>query len=289
MPRLAAESAKTALGNCAMGLVPSLFPFIAVVGIINSSGFSEILAKVFGKPVEFIFGVKRECISAIILGALGGFPIGAVCARELYLKGALTRDEAERLLSFTNNASPAFCIGTVGIAFFNSASFGIKLYVFQLVSAIIIGISGRKKTSEKRRQIYSRKPPKISELITKSVTDSGFTMLKICSFAVFFAIVGDVVCAVFEHHFGITVCTAVVSLFELTLAARRCVELGSIGRLLCSFAVGFSGLSVHMQVASVVSDCPVSMTKYYLAKLIQGFMCMGFMLISNQMSSLLFS
>ncbi len=284
-PRIAAESVKGALSLCVTGLIPSLFPFIVTVGIIDSSGLSVVISKLLGRPIEFFFSVPREAVSAVILGAVGGFPIGAVCVRRLYISGSLTKDEAERLLCFTNNASPAFCIGVIGISLFNSTGFGVRLFLCQLAAAIIIGLFGRRRTHKSHATTPAPRNS-VSQIITSSIGDGGITMLKICSFAVFFAVAGDVICLVCQYYIGTAACTMSAAVTELTLAARKCAELGgTAGKLICAFAVGFSGMSVHLQTASVLSDCDISMSKYYKAKLMQGILCAVFVLISCQASS----
>ena len=89
-PSAVANSARAALNLCASGLIPSLFPFIVLVSVINSSGLSCLISRCFGSPLEWLLGIPKPATTAVILGALGGFPIGAVCTRELYLKGEIT-------------------------------------------------------------------------------------------------------------------------------------------------------------------------------------------------------
>lgn len=270
-PNLAAGSVRSALEVCAVGLIPSLFPFIVLVSIINSSGLSAQIARVIGYPLGCLFGINSRASSAILLGALGGFPIGAVCARELYSKGDVTKAEAERLIAFTNNASPAFCIGAVGTALFSDTSFGVRLYIAQISAAIIIGILGRKKTCVSTIPDLVPSRASISESVTSAISGAAVSMLKICAFTVFFAVVGDALCAVLHHYFGSTAAALGALLCELTLGARMCSVLDSgISRVLCALAIGWSGISVHLQVASILSDSGLSMRRYYICKLIQG-------------------
>ncbi len=282
-PALAAESVKSALHVCAMGLIPSLFPFIVLVNMMRTSGMSEWVSGTFGRPIAWLFGIDEQCAYAVILGSLGGFPIGAICASELYMSGAIDKPSAERLLSFTNNASPAFCIGAIGISLFSDAALGVKLYFCQLASAVIIGIVQRqsyKPTQRiKKRSVSSLQ---ISDILTRSVTAGGETVFKICIFAIFFAVIGDALCVVSNRFFGESAATVSAAICELTLAARRCSELGGkAGYLLCAFAVGWSGISVHMQSASVLSKSGISMHRYFTCKFCQGILCciMMFVLI----------
>ena len=270
-PSLAAASARTALEICAVGLIPSLFVFMVLVSLINASGFSTYASRLIGRPISFIFGIGENAATAVLLGALGGFPIGAACARSLYERGELSRDDGARLITFTNNASPAFCIGTIGTVLFCDVGFGVRLYFSQIFAAVIIGIAQRSRRKTERSGTIVPQIKSVSDVFTEAVSGAGITMLKICSFAVFFAVVGDALCKTVSHYFGsysAAVCSAIC---ELTLAARGCSALGSnAARLICAFAVGFSGVSVHMQVASVLSGTGISMKRYYICKLFQG-------------------
>lgn len=270
-PSLAADSARTALEICAVGLIPSLFVFMVLVSLINASGLSSYISRLIGRPISFIFGIKEHAATAVFLGALGGFPIGALTARSLYERGELSGDDAARLITFTNNASPAFCIGTIGTVLFSDVGFGISLYFSQICAAIIIGIAQRRQRKVQPTSIGVPQGKSVSDVVTEAISGAGITMLKICSFAVFFAVVGDALCKTVSHHFGTHAATVCAALCELTLAARSCSVLGSnAARLICAFAVGFSGVSVHMQVASVLSGTGISMTRYYVCKLLQG-------------------
>ena len=286
-PALASQSVKKALDMCAHGIIPSLFPFTAAVSIINNSGLSDSAARIIGRPIGIIFGIPRTAASAMLLGIVGGFPIGAICVRELYKSGTITKDDAERLLGLTGCAGPAFCISAVGMTFFESTAFGGVLYISQIISVFIISLFGRSKSRRITHLHLLKKSESVSHIIAKSISDSGTTMLKVCSFAVFFSVLGDVICAVFESRLGSLFCTVSMAVTELSSAAVHCAELGgTLGKLLCAFAVGFSGMSVHMQISSVISDCDLNMKRYYVTKLASGLVCFALMLVYLQISSL---
>ncbi len=269
-PSAAANSARMALDVCAAGLIPSLFPFIVLVSVINSSGLSRFIAQAVGTPLKWLFGIPKSATTAVILGSLGGFPIGALCTRELYLGGEITKSEAERLITFTNNASPAFCIGVIGVTLFCDVDFGVRLYFCQITASAMLGIVQRKHTTHTSIKIKYT-PKSISYTLTSAITDGASAMLKICAFAVFFTIVGDALCLTVGHYFGSAASSFAGAVCELTLGARCSASLGGkISRVLCAFAVGWSGISVHTQIASILCDCDISMRRYYLCKLTQG-------------------
>ncbi len=275
-PTLASKAAYAALKFCAVGLIPSLFPFIVLVGIINGSGLSFRISALIGKPIAWLLGLSPASAYAVVLGAIGGFPIGAVCTRELYEKGDISLCEAEHLCSITNNAGPAFCIGGIGAAMFGDTLFGVKLYLCQIAAALLIGLVLRGKKSKERALIpSSSKQKQISEIVTEAVANGGQTMLKVCSFAIFFAVIADAVCMIVEPTLGKGATALITSFCELTAACRRCAMLdGLTARALAAFSVGYSGLSVHMQVASILSGSGIKLSRYHVCKLISGILCM---------------
>ncbi|MBQ8509138.1 MAG: hypothetical protein IJ493_04440 [Clostridia bacterium] len=284
-PRTVTASAAGALEQCAIRLIPSLFPFLVLTGIMNGSGLSALIARILGKPFSALFGLPPAGAYAFLLGSLGGFPVGAVCTRGLYERGELTLDEAGRLCAFSNNAGLAFCVGGIGLALFGDTAVGWQLYVSQLLAAALVGIAQRPRSF---RHPAESTPPTESasqsagEIVTAAVSQAGMTMLKICAFAVFFAVIGDALAMVLTVYFGEIVSALGVSFCELTMASRCCAGLGGLaGKLLCGFAVGFSGISVHMQVVSVLSGSGISATRYSVSKLVQGLLTAGILLVIN--------
>ena len=239
-----------------------------LTGILNGSGMPEAIAAMLGKPIGKLFGLPPAAAYPILMGALGGFPIGAVTTGELYERGALSSEEAERLCAFTNNVSPAYCIGGIGAALYGDAALGVRLYFCQLAAAMLIGILQRKPGASSGT-LPARRIQPASVLITGAITGAAATMLKICAFAVFFAVTGDALCLVLASGIGAAGCTFAAALTELTLAVRRCAASGGSLPLL-GFAAGYAGLSVHMQVSAVLDGLGIRLTRYHICKLVQG-------------------
>ena len=320
-PSTAARAAARSLEICATRLIPSLFLFIALTGIITTTRIADFIGRLFCRPFVWLFGIPPAGVCAFILGSVGGFPIGAVTAKRLYDDRLLTRDEAARLIAFSSNAGMAFCVGGIGVSLYGSAAVGWQIYLCSLVSAVIIGIAqnrggtarrvemkgkptGESQARDTQSNLMTRdaqprnppaqntqsiplihnaqpqsRPPQSARQILSAVSDSiaaaGLTMLKICAFAVFFGVVGELSSAALTRiagHFGYAgdkLSAIFACLCELTLASRLCAELSPILSIpLCSFAAGFAGMSVHMQTAAVVGEIPLG--RYFIAKTAQG-------------------
>ena len=110
--------------------------------------------------MNVLFRVNGSCAAALVLGLIGGYPVGAKAAADLYRNGRCNESEARRLLGFCNNAGPSFLIGVVGAGIFQSAKLGLLLEGIHIFSALLIGLlyhflPDTRSTHEKR----SNRPP----------------------------------------------------------------------------------------------------------------------------------
>lgn len=89
-------------------LIPTLLPFLILTGIVlRTDGIEKVLSPL--APVwKHVFGLSSAGAYALLLGLLCGYPMGAKISSDLYTHGRIGRREAEYLLTFSNNASPAF-------------------------------------------------------------------------------------------------------------------------------------------------------------------------------------
>ena len=91
------QSAAEALSLCVRSVVPSLFPFLVISGLLVSMGIGELAAPYLAGFMGPLYRLPGCASSALLLGRVGGYPIGAKTAADLYREGLLSRDEAEQL------------------------------------------------------------------------------------------------------------------------------------------------------------------------------------------------
>ena len=281
---IAIEYMSRGLLLCARTVIPSLFPFMVLYELIVSGGIGASLLRRIAAPFRRLFGLPDAGCCAVMLGMLCGFPVGAKCAVLSYEQGSLTREETERVLTFSNNPSSAFLISAVGVSLWGNRQFGIALYATVLISAVLTGIlvhllyqKGAKKNAPALRIPSVPAPPlKGSKLFTEAVRSATGSILLVCAYVVFFStFVGtlNLVLGTFQIP---TQWTAVLfCLFELSSGVSQAAALGdtTLAALLCAFAAGWSGISVHCQVLSVCGGKRLSLRPYFLAKIFQGGLC----------------
>jgi len=96
-------------------MIPSLFPFMVLSGILLRTGLSYRLSKILYPLLGTLFRLSPDCIYVIFMGFLCGFPMGAnIVAESLSLK-RISLKEASLLLAFCNNIGPVYFISFVSI------------------------------------------------------------------------------------------------------------------------------------------------------------------------------
>lgn len=272
-PSHSINAAKNALALCANVLIPSLFPFFVFSGLLVGFGFAHVLSRPMSHIMRPVFGVSGAGALCLILGVVSGYPLGASCVCDMYKSGALTKNEAEKLLAFCNNSGPLFIIGSVGAAMYFSEDIGIMLYTVHVLSAlstgVIVGIFGRKgkKTEIPSTAIQCTRP--VGMIIKQTVVNSVSNMLLVCGFTVLFAVIirsvptdeGGLISLLAGGVLEISTGIYNVSISQLALCEKL---------ILTSAIAGFAGISVHLQVVGIVSGTDLSTRRYFAGKIMQS-------------------
>ena len=229
--------------------------------------FSSLSA--LGDIFERVFKINRAGLYPFALGVLCGFPLGVKCTAELYRENKLSRDEAERIIGFCNNTGPAFLVSGIGLGLRGSVGEGVLLYAAMTLSAIAVGyIFGIGKHYTVSADTALKKK---SFSLTASIKNAGLGTLNICSYLTFFAcLVGLLRNTIGESlvYLSLLPLLEVGSAASILSKTKLLQDVQSLA--LTAFAIGFSGLSVHLQALSFISDTDIRVNKYFTMKLLQG-------------------
>lgn len=275
------DAVATALTLCARSVIPALFPFMVVSSMLVALGLGELLSAPLGSLMA-LYGISGTGASALALGLIGGYPMGGRTAAQLYRDGLLTKDEAERLLSFCSNANPAFLINVLGTGIFGSFRAGLWLWLIHIAAALTAGLLvGRPRRSSAPRS--SRTPPPsfraagIASVFVSSVQTALQSILNVCAFVVVFCILSLPFRAI-----GGTVGALAAGLLEL-FSTLPLIPPDRVGFVLAAGLAGWGGVSVLCQTAALSADTGLSLRRCALGKAVQGilsallaFLCSGF-------------
>ena len=261
--------AKTALTGglegislCLNTVVPSLFPFF-IFSILLNNTLTGTQLTVF-KPVGRLLGIPAGAESLLLLGFLGGYPVGAQCISEAYRSGSIDKQDAERMLGFCSNAGPAFIFG-MGCCLFESKRALWALWGIHIISALLVGI-----VLPRKRQAICRLPKGKQLTISQILSNAVRTIASVCGWVVIFRVLLAFLQKWFIWILGNEEQVFITGFLEL---ANGCYRLSDIttqgGRfVMCAAFLGLGGLCVLMQTVSVTSGLGTGV--YFPGKVIQG-------------------
>ena len=292
-PNLSAT--KAGLTLWAKNVVPSLFPFFIATELLNYTNLPYYLGKLTNKFMRPLFNVPGEGSYAFIMGIISGYPVGAKIINKFIEDGTCTIQEAERMLAFTNNSSPLFIIGTVGISLFGDIKVGVILFITHILACLTVGLilGFISKYSLKKQKKYPRYANNVSSynisdlgtILSTSISNAISTILLIGGFIVLFSITISILNSlnIFDNVSNLlsyanvpqpyTKCI-LTGLLELTNGLNAVSSLHikhmSIQIVISAFLLGFAGLSIFLQIFSIASKNKLSMKPYLIGKLMQG-------------------
>ncbi|MCL2718428.1 MAG: hypothetical protein FWE14_06575 [Lachnospiraceae bacterium] len=109
-PRECLQFALNGLNLWFQKMVPTLFPFMILSGMMIRMNLTDKLMMVFNPFLKPLFCLRPAPLYAIAAGFLCGFPMGARIVADLYERRQITKNEANYLLSFVNNIGPVYFI-----------------------------------------------------------------------------------------------------------------------------------------------------------------------------------
>ena len=292
---------KSGISLWATSVVPSLFPFFVATELLMHTNIVYHIGNILNRFMKPLFNIRGEGAFAFIMGIISGYPIGAKIATNFRKDNICTKEECERLLSFTNNSGPLFIVGSVGILLYRNTMIGILLFITHLLASLSVGIIFRfwKKAkdcdshpSTSKTYANTKTPASFSnlgEILSESIVSSIKSILVIGGFVVIFSSIISILKSSgitnmieiiatpffnFTHISPSFIEPLFTGFFEITngissISSIACKKL-SINILITAFLLGFGGISVLLQVLSITSKSDLSIKPYIYGKLLHG-------------------
>lgn len=287
-------------------VVPSLLPFFIISELLLRLGFVSFLGKIMEPVMKPLFDLPGS--SGFILGVsyLSGSPLCAILTARLRKEGLCTKEEGERLIAFTSNASPLFLLGAVSVGMLKEPSLGPYIasihYLSNLICGFFLKLFSKKKNSvpktEKREKTkrssaenpFPQEKPNFGFLLRETVRNATITLLTIGGFIALFSVLVGIIQATGLFSFLLKILSPIATLtksdatllrsllygfFEMTIGINEACK--SSAELLQKLIVievilAWNGLSIHAQVAGMISGTDLTILPFLLARLLQAFL-----------------
>lgn len=266
-------------------IFPSLFPFFVLSELLVNYGFVELLAELLKPLMNNLFKINSNAAFVFVMSMISGFPSNAKYTRELYNKGLLNEDEASKILTFSHFSNPLFILGTVSVLFLKNKEAGLFILIVHYLTNFIIGLIFRnyyvsKKENTKisfktailnmhKKRISNKKS--FGQIITSALMNSINTLLLILGTVTLFLIVTTIINnnlnintyyqSIMNGFVEMTQGLKYVSILEIPLKLKSTIIV---------MILSFGGLSIHMQVISILSDTKIKYLPFLTARILHS-------------------
>lgn len=298
-PQAALLAAQNALGSWWRNVLPALLPFFILTEFLSRCGFIRALSIWLEPIMQPLFRLPGAAALGIILGFFAGSPTGGAIAGQLRNQQLISRNEGERLTAFCNNAGPLYVMITVTAAL-QQPALGIWLalahYPLNLLLGLLLRFFAPKENSpqpqtQSIRQLLAAgwqaafgqqtKVQPLSQMLKESSFKALTNISMIGAFMLIFSlllltlrqtgllsllqILLQPICQLFGLPNSVLPALS-EGFFEMTLGIDTLAASAAPlqAKLLCAVIIlGWSGLSIHTQIAGVLNETDLTL-KYYL-------------------------
>jgi len=266
-------------------IFPSLFPFFVLSEFLVNYGFVELVSELFKPVMNKCFKVKGVGAFVFIMSLISGFPSNSKYVRELYMNGLINEYEGTKLLTFTHFSNPLFILGTISILFLNNKEIGLLILVCHYLGNIFVGLMFRNyyvsdkedsKISFKtavlkmhKRRVSNNKS--FGEVMSSSLMNGINTLLLIFGVVTLFLVVTTII----DNNINISsyyqsILNGIIEMTQgLKYVSLLDIPLKIKGTLSVLF-ISFGGVSVHIQIISILSDTKIKYFPFFVARVIHA-------------------
>ncbi|MEG2212298.1 MAG: nucleoside recognition domain-containing protein, partial [Clostridiales bacterium] len=195
-PSAAASAAAHGLSLWWQIIAPSLLPFFISFELLLNLGLGNVLGRLLEPIMRPVFALPGTAALGVAMGFCAGFPTGAAIAAALRNQGEITAAEGERLIAFTNNASPLYLSVGVAAGILHCPQAALLLMAVQYLGNIALGITlsllpgARKKVAHPTKTILPPPchPPSFGLLLKNAALKSAQNIALIGCYMAFFSV-----------------------------------------------------------------------------------------------------
>ncbi len=307
-PKDVFEASKTGVSAWWNIVFPALLPFFISSELLMSYGIVQFMGVLLEPVMRPLFNLPGAGSFVMAVGFSSGFPISASLTARLRKERLCTRYEGERLMCFTNNASPLFMLVAVGVGMFGNPRLGIIIALSHYAANLILGLLlrfyrkndpeftpriERKDNMLRRALMEMRTVAEVNRLpfgkvLGDAITSSVNKLLLIGGFVIVFSVIIRIAILtglmslitqaldIITAPTGLsdtTVSALGKGFFEMTLGSKAAAEAVSPlthKAAATSIILGWSGLSVLAQVAAMISETDLKMKLFVLCRIFHG-------------------
>ncbi len=254
-------------------LFPTMFVFFILSDLLNNYHFPLIMKKIFGKTYAKLFKLPKESSYISFLSMTSGFPSNAKIILDAIDNQIINEMDANKLLTMTHFSNPLFIIYTIGINILNNKKIGIIILLSHYLTNFIIGFLFRniyQNNDNKKMITYKPSLPFIT-ILKKSINNTIKISLNVLGIIIFFSLFVKTI----NLYLNLNPFSNLLlnGLLEITngLNILSKVSFNIISKAtIATFFISFGGISIHLQVMSILSKRNINYYLYFISRLLHA-------------------
>ena len=251
-------------------IFPSLFPFFLLSSLLINYGFIEFTSNIF-KPLMKLFNINSNCSFILVMSMISGFPSSAKYTKDLYDKGYISSLEATKILTFTHFSNPLFILGFISLLL--NKKIGLLILIIHYLTNFIIGIIFRNiiKIDTNNNKQINNNYLSFTDVLSNSIINAFNTLFLIFGTMIVFLITTNLINeyislnpllkGIFNGTLEMTGGINTISNLNISLKLKS---------VLIGMILSFGGISVHMQIKSIISNTDIKYYPYLVARILHS-------------------
>ncbi|MBE6817196.1 MAG: hypothetical protein E7520_05795 [Ruminococcaceae bacterium] len=259
----AKAGAETGISLCEGVIIPALLPVLMISNILLTSRASRFFERLCGGVFRHLLKLPESAVTPVLFGLVAGYPSGAVLTLEQYKAGALSDEEAGRMMRFNLCGGAAFIITAVGNGYYGSTKIGTLLYLISLTSNMMIALfsaflfRGAVHRSERRRALP------FSDALCRSAETASRSVILMSAYIILF-------CALVRIAKPPPFLTPVLEITSGIFTAGSKIPLP-----FCAAFLSFGGICIHLQLIGMLSEMKVKYAEFFLFRVLAAVLSYG--------------
>ena len=258
-PQCSLNAALEGIDLCLKTVIPGMFPLLFLSSLLAGELYNNSVPF-----IEHLLRIPKGTAGFFLVGLVCGYPVGAKLLQNEIDRKNMDAENATRMITFCNNASPAFIIGILA-PIFGNVCYAIILWLIQISSSIIIGVllPDRKPKILDQNPIRNKNPATIMTETIKALTT-------VCGWIIIFGILLAYLKAPILNHLSSVPRTILCGILELTngMYALQHIYAPFIRFVLASVLLSIGGLCILLQTKSVAPS--INIRKYIYGRLLHA-------------------
>lgn len=244
---------------------PSLFTFYILSSLLINYGFIELISKFkFNK----LFNLSNNGLFILIMSILSGFPSSSIYCSEFLKNKLISINEANKLMIYSHFSNPLFVIMIVSKIL--NIKYAYLILICHYLSNIVLAFIFRKIKVDSINK-YNINKKTFIDCIKESIYKCFKALILVFSIIYIFILFNQLIMK--YVHLNEFYGTILSLLLEITQGINNLDELNlsnTIKSILIGMSLSFGGLSIHLQIKSIISDTSISYHQFLISRIIHS-------------------